>query len=254
MNINLLRVFVVCLVAITGCNGGGTTQQQSSVQPLVTTGFLSESQLPNSLTLLPPPPAVPSVFFDADKAAYESVVNIDSTDPQRYQQAIADASLAPGHLDKTFSQSTGIELSEENTPILDNLIKRVEADAAKSTVLAKDYYKRDRPFMYFDSSTCKPEGDEDLRSNGSYPSGHSSRGWAVALLLSEIIPQNQDLILKRGYEYGQSRVICRAHWQSDVNAARLMAAATIARLHANKDFLDELNLAKAEAKNFESSN
>jgi acid phosphatase (class A) len=47
---------------------------------------------------------------------------------------------------------------------------------------------------------------------------------------------------------GISRVICNVHWQSDVDAGRMMGAAAVARLHADEDFLADLRKAKAEAK------
>ena len=59
----------------------------------------------------------------------------------------------------------------------------------------------------------------------SYPSSHAAAGWAVALVLSELNPDRAEPILKRGYEYGQSRVIAGYHYQSDVDAARLAASA-----------------------------
>lgn len=52
-------------------------------------------------------------------------------------------------------------------------------------------------------------------------------------------PDRQDSILKRGYEMGQSRVICGYHFQSDVDAARLVASAVVARLHANDNFMKQ---------------
>ena len=65
-------------------------------------------------------------------------------------------------------------------------------------------------------------------------------------MLAEINPARQDAILKRGYEMGQSRVICGYHFQSDVDAARLVAAAVVARLHANDNFMKQLEKAKKE--------
>ncbi len=69
---------------------------------------------------------------------------------------------------------------------------------------------------------------------------------AMALLLSEINPDAQDDILKLGYEWGQSRVIAGYHWQSDVDASRLVAAAGYARLHTNDEFLADIAAARAE--------
>ena len=45
---------------------------------------------------------------------------------------------------------------------------------------------------------------------------------------------------------GQSRVICGYHFQSDVDAGRLVGSAVVARLHANNEFMAQLNKAKQE--------
>ena len=68
----------------------------------------------------------------------------------------------------------------------------------------------------------------------------------MALLLCEINPDAQDDILKLGYEWGQSRVIAGYHWQSDVDASRLVAAAGYARLHTNSEFLVDIAAARQE--------
>jgi acid phosphatase (class A) len=91
-----------------------------------------------------------------------------------------------------------------------------------------------------------PEDEEELRNNGSYPSGHTIEGWSAALLLSELNPERADTILARGYMYGQSRVIAGYHWQSDVDAGYMAASAGIARLHADKRFQRLLKKAKRE--------
>ena len=98
---------------------------------------------------------------------------------------------------------------------------------------------------------CTPEDEEKLRKDGSYPSGHTAIGWGWALLFCELFPEQTDALLKRGWEFGQSRVICNVHWQSDVNQGRIMGAATFARLHADPGFLADIEAAKAEIAAFE---
>lgn len=87
-----------------------------------------------------------------------------------------------------------------------------------------------------------------LRTDGSWPSGHSAAGWAWGLVLAEINPARATELMTRGLSYGQSRVICDAHWQSDVDAGRIMGAATVASLHGNPAFLADLAAAKEEVK------
>jgi len=111
---------------------------------------------------------------------------------------------------------------------------------------AKNYYMRVRPFVLFNEDTCNPEQQKELSTNGSYPSGHTSIGWATALVLAEVNPERTDKILKRGFEIGESRVICGYHYQSDVDAGRLVAGAVVSRLHTNDAFIAQLKKAKKE--------
>ena len=126
------------------------------------------------------------------------------------------------------------------------LLTRSTVDAGLSTYRVKNHYQRIRPFMENSNSTCKPEHEDILKEDGSYPSGYSAIGWMLALVLTDLVPEKQDPLLKRSYEYGQSHVVCRTHWQSDTTAGRVMASATFARLQSDPTFAAQLKLARAE--------
>jgi len=146
----------------------------------------------------------------------------------------------------TFSCALGIPITERNTPHLYMLLRRTLADAGLSTYTAKNHYQRRRPFMVNNAPICTPEEEEKLRKDGSYPSGHTAIGWAWALILTEIAPEQADAILACGRAFGESRVVCNVHWHSDVVAGRFMGAATVARLHADPGFRAEIEAAKRE--------
>jgi hypothetical protein len=52
--------------------------------------------------------------------------------------------------------------------------------------------------------------------------------------------------LARAYQYGQGRVITGYHWQSDVEAGRLVGSAVYARLHNSEEFLKQFDRVKKE--------
>lgn len=203
-------------------------------------GYLPRSVLPDSLALLPPPPAPNSAAFAADEDAYKAGKAVSA---ERRQMAISDTNLSFPKAAEVFSCSLGIKVTEADTPNLYMLLRRTLADAGLSTYGAKDHYKRVRPFVQYKERACDPAEEPRLVNDGSYPSGHSALGWAWALVLAEIAPERSKEILARGYAFGQSRVICGVHWQSDVDAGRVMGAAAVARLHADSLFLAQ----KAEA-------
>lgn len=207
--------------------------------------FLEESEVANSFELLPPPPAANSVQFLYDKAQYDWGLMQRNT--PRGDQAVQDARVDGNGVPRAFSEAFGIEISKENTPEIHKLVLNMREDAGDlSTRHAKDYYMRVRPFAFYKEDTCNPEQQKELSTNGSYPSGHTAIGWATALVLAEINTDRQNEILKRGYEMGQSRVICGYHFQSDVDAARVVASGVVARLHANDAFMSQLKKAKDE--------
>ena len=207
--------------------------------------YLELDDVANSLDLLPPPPAPGSILFLNDEAQYQWGKMQRNT--PRGDQAVSDARVTGNGVPFAFSEAFGTNITQEETPEIHTLITHIREDAGDlATFHAKNHYMRVRPFSFYQEDTCNPEQQHELSTNGSYPSGHTSIGWATALILCEINPANQNAILKRGYEMGQSRVICGYHFQSDVDAGRLVGSAIVARLHANNEFMAQLNKAKQE--------
>jgi acid phosphatase (class A) len=171
---------------------------------------------------------------------------VNSEDESRKEQAAIDAVLHfPDALD-SFNGILEVPVSEEQTPHLYMILRRSLADAGLSTYNAKNHYARERPFMVNGLPTCTPEDEEALRKDGSYPSGHTAIGWAWALILAEIFPENAEQILIRGREFGISRNVCNVHWYSDVVAGRVCGAAAVAKLHSSEVFLADMAAARKE--------
>lgn len=208
-------------------------------------GYLDRKQLPDSLALLPPPPVPGSAQAAADVQTWQAAKALRGT--PRWKLAAQDANLKFPAAAETFSCAVDIPISPEATPHLNMLLRRTLLDAGLATYRAKDHYNRPRPLaVYPDEPICSPDDRAALAKDGSYPSGHSSIGWAWALVLAEIAPDRQDAILGRGFAFGTSRVVCGVHWASDVEAGRVVGAAAVARLHADPTFREQQRLAKAE--------
>lgn len=208
-------------------------------------GYLPLTALPDSLALLPPPPAEGSAAFARDEEVSKAMRRTPGS--PRWSAAVSDADLHFPHAISAFTCAAGFTPSMTTTPILLRLIEKSAIDVGLSTYKAKNKYQRIRPFVMHGNASCTPGDEKMLRGDGSYPSGHSALGWSWALLLAEIVPSRADAILQRGRDFGQSRLVCNVHWQSDVDAGRLMASATLARLHADPGFQADLATAKGEA-------
>lgn len=207
-------------------------------------GYLQGDAIPDSVALTPPPPVAGSASAQLDEAIAAQALSMRGS--ARFTQAHVDADLSfPAGADQ-FSCALGVAVTAQTTPVLYRLLERSRIDASAATKAAKNQYKRPRPFMVNNAPTCTPDDDIHLRSSGSYPSGHTSIGWAWALILSEIAPQQASGLMERGRNYGNSRLVCNVHWYSDVKQGQFMGAATVARLHDNPEFARDLAQARRE--------
>lgn len=244
----LLFVIILLFVTLKGevvcAPEASVAKSLKEIAPGLLEGYLPPEMLPNSLKLLPPPPSGDSPAFALDKSVSKRSLALRKS--PRWKQAITDANLYFPEAVESFGDIVNILITEEKTPHLYILLRRTLTDLGLSTYAAKTQYNRIRPFMMNNEPVCTPEDEEKLRKDGSYPSGHTAVGWGWALLLCELFPEQTDALLKRGWEFGQSRVVCNVHWQSDVNQGRTMGAATVARLHADPGFLADLEAAKTE--------
>ena len=208
--------------------------------------YFSFRELPNMLKWCPAPPDTVGAAFAYDIMQYMWGKEIRQKDKARTEIAIRDAVYSLECIMQEFSEPLGLQMSEEETPEIYKLLRDAKATSENISNFPKFYYKRIRPFMRFHEHTATPQFEPDLRRNFSYPSGHTILGWCSALLLSEINPERADTILTRGMMYGESRVIVGAHWQSDVDAGRLAAAAVYAHMHTSDRFLEQMQLARQE--------
>ena len=183
-------------------------------------------------------------MFAQDAAVHDQAMALRGT--ARWKLASSDADLSFPHIVGTFECALGVGISKEATPRLYQLVQRTIVDAGMATSAAKHKYNRTRPFVTYNETTCFPKDEPMLRADGSYPSGHTALSWATALVLVETAPDRQDALLARGRSYGESRLICNAHWQSDVLEGRFIAAATVASLHTVPEFLQDIVIAKKE--------
>lgn len=207
-------------------------------------GYLKPAELPNSLVLLGPPPEPDSAALARDEEARKATIPLRGTD--RWKLAFTDADLSFPQAADNFSCAMGIKINETQTPRLYAMMQKVLSDFGLSTYGVKNKYNRVRPFVVHDEATCRADQEAILRGDGSYPSGHTAAGWGWALVFSQINPERSNELFRRGLAFGQSRVTCNAHWQSDVDAGRIMGAATVARLQTDPAFLADLKAAEAE--------
>ena len=207
--------------------------------------YFTVDEMPDLIKCLPAPPDTCSAEFTNDILRYMwgKQQRLDSA---RAAIALRDAVWSYDALFAEFNVPFGLTITKEGTPEIYKLLVNSLSTIDQTCRRPKAYYMRKRPFVRFNEHMLSTWEEKDLYNEGSYPSGHTQRGFACALLLSEVNPANADTILRRGYIYGESRVIVGAHWQSDVDASRISAPIGLARLHTSKEFLKQLAKAQDE--------
>lgn len=205
-------------------------------------GYLSAGAL-DSMKALGAPPASGSPREQADRAIYEQTRALEGT--PRWRRAQQDQDLWFGGAVRRYACALGRDISPSATPVTYRLLQRMELDVRTVGAAPKKTYNRTRPLIGNDRPVCIPRADW-LKTNASYPSGHSATGWSWGLVLAEAAPSKAAEMIEAGREVGESRIICGAHFQSDVEAGRQLASAMVARLHVEPAFEHDLAVAKRE--------
>ena len=204
------------------------------------TGYLVGHEV-DFRAVLGPPPSVDSPWDHADEQLVEALQSVD--DARQKEAKLDEDELYP-----RFAEAFGRPIDRRVSPLLVNLLDRAIDDVESTAGAAKDHFHRPRPFQRLQlQHTCAkpiaPKPEDHPTHGSSYPSGHSTRGWTVALILARVAPERAEALMKRAEEYEESRLICGMHFPTDVQAGQVVAEAVVAHLDASKEF--EADLAKA---------
>ena len=217
----------------------------SAVTAFAQQPYFTKSEMPDLIQCLPAPPDTIGEDFAHDILRY-MWGKTQRADTLRAEMVNRDAVWTREALFGAFEEAFGLPISRTGTPaiwrVLDNSIATVDS----TRIDPKAYYHRKRPFERFNESLLTSWEEEELRGEGSYPSGHTMRGWLTALLLAQINPEAADALFARGWTYGENRVIAGAHWQSDVDASRVGASIGYSRLQTSPVFRAEMAAAQEE--------
>ena len=237
----MIRKLTRLFAAVTLLFIGGKTFAQTEKD----TVYVFLQDMPDAGIYLPPPPDMLSPQYADDFAQWQWGKSVRPTD--RGQQANDDSQWGIKGMIRVHQETLGFEITKEKTPAIYKLLYNVLWTENLSTHNAKRKYMRTRPFAQYNEHTWgRFDNERELRFNGSYPSGHTALGWATALVLSEMVPELQDTLLRTGFQYGESRVIVGAHYQSDVDAGYLCGSTAVAVMHASEYFQKDLAAARKE--------
>jgi acid phosphatase (class A) len=208
-----------------------------------TRSYLLPNKLPDALSFIPRFPAAGSPELKRDLDVRAAALKLYAT--PRYAVAVSDAHRDHHPTVNAFVCAFGTGISEKRTPALYKLLANVRLDVRASAYKAKARFPRQPPFIHYKSRTCSAE-DEALNSRSSYPDARAAVGWAFGLILAELNPGRAEQLMQRAREFGRSRLICDAAWQSDVDAGISLAKHDVVLLRQDQNFRRDLIAAKGE--------
>jgi acid phosphatase (class A) len=209
-------------------------------------GYLTSAQMPDAVLFLGPPPADGSGSKAGDVETFRATRGLEGS--PRWALAARDDVSGPAPMMAHFSCAVGVAMTPRSAPALLHLFLRLNADASLSINSAKAAFKRPRPFVEKGGKTCleDPQERDQTAKTYSYPSGHSTYSWLTGLVLSMVAPDRATDVLARARSYGESRVVCGVHYESDVQAGRAAASGLFAAEQASSDFQSDVRAAGTE--------
>ena len=165
---------------------------------------------------------------------------IAAATPERLAQAHADDK---NETPSIFNEALGRDLTK--LPATWSLLVTVQDEIEAAIDLSKDTFARLRPYNVDETlPTC---GHPDkAKAARSYPSGHATMGYAVAMTYAVLAPEKAQALMSRAADYAASREVCGAHYGSDTEASAALSAAVVTALLKDPRFQAKLQLARTE--------
>ncbi|HEX7760723.1 MAG TPA: phosphatase PAP2 family protein [Caulobacteraceae bacterium] len=228
-----------CVALLLAVPGHAADAPAPAASPKPALAFLTPADV-DPARLLPPPPVDGSTIAQAELAELRRIGA--GTTPDEF----AEAQWDNDHEDGMIFQSAiapGFDLA--NLPATAKLLAEVRTEESVASSTAKAYFKRNRPWIIDGSlKTCS----RDEKPQTSYPSGHSTMGFAMAVVLSKALPELSGSLMVRARDYAYHRMVCGMHYRADVVGGQTLGTAVAAMLLKDPKFQEDLEAAKAELK------
>ena len=213
----------------------------SSVVALSDKPYLTAADV-DFASLLPPPPAETSAAGTRD---LQTILDL--------QKNMTPARMADIQRDLDQSVYTvagpvlGPTFTKDRFPLAGAFFAKVVADSGVGVGPIKVLYKKIRPFQ-FSTSVQTPENIARAAQSPTYPSGHSTTGAEVALVLGMMLPEKRAALYERGWEYGVNRVTSGAAYPSDWEGGHIAATLAVNQMMKNPEFRADYEAVKAEVR------
>jgi acid phosphatase (class A) len=140
----------------------------------------------------------------------------------------------------------GPNFTKDKFPLTGEFMDKVVKDAGFGVGPVKQKYMKPRPFKY--SPELAKAFDDIANSTGgaTYPSGHSTTAFEVALILGTMLPSKRDALYERAYTYSIHRVTSGAAYPSDAEGGHIAATLAVHAMMQKPEFRADYDAVKAE--------
>jgi acid phosphatase (class A) len=215
---------------------------------LVTSSALALSEKPyitqadiDIASLLPSPPTETSPAGQLDLQIVRDLQK--NMSPERAKAVRGDL---PQDVYNIAGPVLGPTFTKEKFPLTGEFIAKVVKDAGFGVGPVKQRYMKARPFKY--SAELATAFEDIAKSTGgaTYPSGHSTTAFEVALILGTMLPSKRDALYERAYTYSIHRVTSGAAYMSDAEGGHITATLAVYEMMKKPEFRADYEAVKAE--------
>ncbi len=194
------------------------------------------------LRLLPLPPN------DGSDRQKTELAELHMIQDHRTAARLDQARWDSAHEDVTlFAPTLGLKFDMDALPETAKLVAIVENDQAVASGAAKTTFHRHRPWTFDPSLVGCSHGDKPDPLT-SYPSGHATVDYSLAVVLAALMPDRAGEIMARASDYAESRLVCGVHFRSDIAAGQTLGTAVGVMLLKSPELQPRIEAARRELK------
>jgi acid phosphatase (class A) len=199
--------------------------------------YLAPSQY-NPAQVLPPPPNDNSVAAKSELAELKAIENTRSA--AQLARARSDDRTENASI---FSEIIGPGFELKDLPATARMFNDIRREEQAAAAAAKDFFKRNRPWIVDPSMASCSKQDAP---QSSYPSGHATMGYSMGVVLASLVPEKAQAILARASEYAENRLVCGMHFRRDIEGGQTLGTAIAVQLMQSPAFKADYGAAARE--------
>lgn len=218
-----------------------------AVSALLAVGAAAQTPAPASAPVIDPAMILPTPPAEGSAMQKQELAELHHIQDTRTQADLDTAAWDSEHEDWTaFAPTLGLKFDMDVLPATAKVLRAVDEEQTAAKRAGKAHFQRPRPWVV--DSTVKGCDHSDDKPNSSYPSGHATMIFAMAVVLTDLMPDRSADILQQARDYAESRLVCGVHFRSDIVAGQALGTAVGTEFLHDPAMQADLAAARAELK------